>query len=215
MLAPQPKDIIWENLTKDAHARRSAAFFGTILLGFIMLIYFVPLAVVSAISNLASLTAYVPFLESWANKSEFTFSLVNGIAPPLMAVILQLILPIIIRRICRWQGAITRTRLDRAVFARLFFHLVISQLIVIALIGMVFSIVADIVNDDGNGKVVWNEIQALPQKIQRTYVQQSSYFLTWFPLRGFSAVFEIAQVISLLLNAFRTQIFGKTRRQRE
>lgn len=214
-LAPQPKDIIWDNLLKNDHSRRSATIFGTLLLGAIMIAYTAPLAAVSAISNLASLTAYVPFLDDWSNSSPNTFAIVSGIAPPILAVLLQLILPMIIRSICKWQGALTHTRLDRAVFARYFFFLVITQFIAIALLGMIFSIVADIVNQNGKGSFVLSEVKQLPEKIQNTYVQQSSYFLTWFPLRGFSAVFEIAQLISLFLNAFRTKLFGKTRRQRE
>lgn len=214
-LAPSPKDIIWENLLKNDHARRSATIFGTLLLGFIMVIYTAPLAVVSAISNLASLTAYVPFLSDWSGSSPTTFAIVSGVLPPLLAVLLQLILPMIIRAICKWQGAITHTRLDRAVFARYFFFLVITQFIVIALLGMIFSMIADIINENGEGSFVWSEVKALPEKIQSTYVQQSSYFLTWFPLRGFSAIFEIAQLISLFLNMFRTKLFGRTRRQKE
>lgn len=35
--------------------------------------------------------------------------------------------------------------------------------------------------------------------IQGTYVQQSTYWLTVFPLRGFLVIFEIVQLIKLLL----------------
>lgn len=43
------------------------------------------------------------------------------------------------RRLIRYQGAFTHSRLDRAVIARYFTFLVISQLIVFTLIGVIFS----------------------------------------------------------------------------
>lgn len=43
------------------------------------------------------------------------------------------------RRLSQYQGALTQSRLDRAVVARYFAFLVISQLIIFTLIGVVFS----------------------------------------------------------------------------
>lgn len=45
----------------------------------------------------------------------------------------------------------------------------------------------------------------IPGNIQSTYIQQSSYWLTFFPLRGFLAVFDLAQVVSLILVFLKTQ----------
>jgi hypothetical protein len=43
------------------------------------------------------------------------------------------------RWLSRYQGALTHSRLDRAVVARYFAFLVISQLIIFTLIGVIFS----------------------------------------------------------------------------
>lgn len=48
---------------------------------------------------------------------------------------------------------------------------------------------------------------------QSTYVIQSSYWLTVFSLRGASALFDLAQFISLLYVWFKTKIFGRTPRE--
>jgi hypothetical protein len=48
---------------------------------------------------------------------------------------------------------------------------------------------------------------------QYTYMIQSSYWLTIFPLRGASAVFDMAQLVSLLIVWFRTKLFGRTPRE--
>ena len=48
-------------------------------------------------------------------------------------------------------------------------------------------------------------LTALPDKINSTYIDQSSYWLTFFPLRGFLAVFDLAQIINLVWLSFKTQ----------
>lgn len=48
---------------------------------------------------------------------------------------------------------------------------------------------------------------------QSTYVIQSSYWLTVFPLRGASALFDLAQFISLFYVWFKTKLFGRTPRE--
>ena len=45
----------------------------------------------------------------------------------------------------------------------------------------------------------------LPGQIQNTYIQQSSYWLTFFPLRGFLAFFDLAQLVNLVFVTFKTQ----------
>lgn len=48
---------------------------------------------------------------------------------------------------------------------------------------------------------------------QSTWVLQSTYWLTVFPLRGSSALFDLAQIVSLVLVWFRTKLFGRTPRE--
>lgn len=213
-LAPQPSDLLWDNMAKSDGAIRSAKIFGGLLVAFVMVLYTIPLVAVSALSNLAALTVYVPFLDNWSRSSNFTFSAVTGIVPPLLGILLQLLLPMIMRAIAKWQGAYTSTALDRAVLSRYFFFLFVTNFIVFSvghpfpfiwimsdcfvffteqLLGVIFNLIAEIIVANGGGDFVWREITKLPQKIQSTYLQQSNYWLTFFPLRGFSAIFEIAQ----------------------
>jgi hypothetical protein len=52
----------------------------------------------------------------------------------------------------------------------------------------------------------------LPATINRTYIDQANFWLTFFPLRGFLAVFDLAQILNLLWIWFKTKIFGRTPR---
>jgi len=119
------------------------------------------------------------------------------------------------RWLTKFMGALTRSKLDRAVIARYFTFLIISQLIIFTLIGVIFNSVQQIVIQIGKKasfQEIINNLDGLPAVINRTYIDQTSYWLTFFPLRGFLVVFDLAQIINLLWLSFKTRVFGRTPR---
>lgn len=50
---------------------------------------------------------------------------------------------------------------------------------------------------------------------QSTYIIESTFWLTWVPARGFSAVFDLAQLINLVTMTVKTKITGRKRTPRE
>ena len=85
------------------------------------------------------LTAFVPFLETWSESSPSSFTFLSGVLPPTVSALFGWALPIIMRKLTKYMGAYTYSRMDRAVVARYFAFLVISQLIIFTLIGVIFS----------------------------------------------------------------------------
>jgi hypothetical protein len=85
------------------------------------------------------MTAYVPFLQSWSVASPDSFAVVSGVLPPAVSGLFAFFLPIIMRWLSQFMGALTQSYMDRAVVARYFAFLVISQLIIFTLISVVFS----------------------------------------------------------------------------
>jgi calcium permeable stress-gated cation channel len=77
-------------------------------------------------------------LAKWQGQYPTLFKLVSGILPPAVSALFGWLLPRIMRGLSRYQGAQTHSRLDRAVLARYFAFLVISQLIIFTLIGVVY-----------------------------------------------------------------------------
>lgn len=165
---------------------------------------------------MAALTQYVQFFADWSDKSAFTFSAVQGVLPPILSMLLQLFLPAILRKLARFQAATTTSKLDRDVMARFFAFNFITQFIIFSLLGVAFSLIANIVVDAGEREALSKivaEFRRLPSRIQGTYVQQSSYWLTFLSTRGFGTVLDLAAVVSLLWTWLRTKAFGRTPRQ--
>ncbi|WWD20826.1 hypothetical protein CI109_105303 [Kwoniella shandongensis] len=217
-LAPMPHDIVWQNIPMEPAEIASRRTFGFVLIGITCFFNTLPLLVVSVLANLSALTVYVSFLRDWQNAGQWgnwTFSLISGVLPSVVSAVFGYLLPLIMRKISRYQGAPTRSRLDRAVTARYFFFMIVSNLIIFSLLGVVYTAVAQVVVQIGrhqSASVIFKGLRDIPDKIQGTYVQQSTYWLTWLPLRGFLVIFELIQLIKLALVSLRRFMFSHTPR---
>lgn len=104
--------------------------------------------------------------------------------PSVISAVFGYFLPIILRRISKYQGATTRSRLDRAVSARYFFFVIAANLFVFTLFGTLYAAVATVVSQiekqESAGSILYN-LGEIPHEIQGTYVVQSTYWLTWLP----------------------------------
>ncbi|KAJ7647702.1 hypothetical protein FB45DRAFT_734225 [Roridomyces roridus] len=212
-MAPNPKDIIWENMSKSDGEIARKKMVGFVWLAVICFFNTAPLLVISFLANLGSVrcwlsffqaSAYVPFLDDWNNASHGTFVVVSGVLPPAVSGIFGFFLPITMRWLSRYMGALTHSKLDRAVIARYFAFLIISQLIVFTLFGVIFQSVEQIVLSVGK--------KSFQDIIHNLHVDQSSYWLTFFPLRGFLVLFDLAQIVNLLWLSLKSRLFGRTPR---
>jgi hypothetical protein len=119
--------------------------FGWFLLGCLFFAYAVPTFIISVLANLGSFKSVVPFLGDWEDKSKWSFRLVSGTLGPVIQAIFLFILPIFIRRICKRQGAQTRSRLDRASTARYYFIMTIWTLFFLTIFGTVYQTILQII----------------------------------------------------------------------
>ncbi|KAK7676754.1 hypothetical protein QCA50_020277 [Cerrena zonata] len=214
-LAPNPKDLIWENLNKSTAELNGKRMTGWIFLILVCFFNTVPLFIISILANLASLTTFVPFLQTWSDDSPATFTFISGVLPPAVSAFFSFFLPIIMRWLSQYMGSTTHSKLDRSVVARYFAFLVISQLVVFTLIGVIFNSVKEIIREIGKHKSfedILQNVNKLPATINRTYIDQSSYWLTYFPLRGFLVLFDLAQIINLVWIFIKKHLFGRTPR---
>ncbi|KAJ7772149.1 hypothetical protein DFH07DRAFT_734442 [Mycena maculata] len=213
-LAPNPKDIIWSNMNKSRRSLFCKRMIGFGWLSIICFLSLIPLVLVAALANLDAVTAagYLPFLQNWSGHSSVTFAIVSGVAPPAVSALFTVFLPRIMRWLGKYQGALTHARLDRAVLARYFAFLVISQLIVFTLLGVIFNSVTEVIGFIGARASAKAIIANLHSKISRTYINTSTYWLKFFPLQGFLVVFDLAQITNLLSISFKTRVFGRTPR---
>ncbi|KAE8209027.1 hypothetical protein CF327_g6942 [Tilletia walkeri] len=157
------------------------------------------------------------FLNSWFEASQWSFAAVAALVPPTITGVIGYFLPIGMRRLAKYRGVLTKSRLDRVIVGQYFSFLIISQFLIFTLIGIMITQIANIVRAATQAKQNYKDIliniqESLPGQIKRQYFLTSNYWLTWLPLRGFLAVLDLAQVIKLLLVWFQKGFFGRTPR---
>ncbi|KAI0373932.1 hypothetical protein BV20DRAFT_1049372 [Pilatotrama ljubarskyi] len=225
VLTSAPKnrhDVIWNEL----RMRSSSVILWKQIIGWIWLIlvccfYTVPLLIISALANLTSLTAYVPFLHSWSEASPASFTFVSGVIPPSISAAFGWVLPIVMHAIVEYMGAYTYSYRDRAVTAHYYDFLVISKLIIFTLIGVGFKLFKQLAKNllieqpDMATTGIIQIISELPAIVNRAYVDQSSYWLTFYPLSGALVLFDLTQIFPLATSLMKTCISGATRRRAE
>lgn len=170
----------------------------------------IPLLIISLLANLTSVAQYVPFLQEWQKTSEWSFALVNGILPPTVSAVFGWILPKIMRWLSEYQGAITQTRLDRAVVQRYFAFLIISQLLIFSLLGVLIQLATDTLGQIAQRKSfmeIITNINVTPKSIQSSYISLAPYWLTYFPY-----VFKFLRCLFILtLSGQASRILGHLR----
>ena len=214
-LAPEPRDILWKNLVLSSGARFSSSSLGFLYLVIVVFINAVPLLAVALIAQMSSFTETLPFLKKWNDASSWTFSAVAGLVPPAISGIMGYFLPIIMRRIAKYRGVTTRTKLDKVVTGQYFAFLIISQFIVFTLIGIVITSIATIVSeiaDHRSAGEIFNTLRQQTDVVKKQYMNMGNYWLTWIPLRFYLCIFDLAQVIKLLLVWFQKGFLGRTPR---
>ncbi|PBK74192.1 DUF221-domain-containing protein [Armillaria solidipes] len=214
-LAPNPKDIIWENMNRSDAAITRRKLIGFLWMAVICFFSLIPVFFVSALANLDAVR-YLPFLRSWSLNSRVTFAFVSGVVPPAVSGFFGFFLPKIMRWLSQYMGGLTHARLDRAVVARYFAFTIISQLIIFTLIGVAFNSISQVVSligDHASAREILNNLHRLPNKISETYINQSSYWLQYFFFRYFTVlIFDLAQALNFVWISFKTHAFGRTPR---
>jgi len=214
-LAPEPRDILWKNLVMSATARFTSNFFGFLYLSIVVFFNAVPLLAVALIAQMSSFIGTLGFLKAWHNASAWSFAAVAGLVPPAISGVMGYFLPIIMRRIAKYRGERTRTQLDKVVTGQYFAFMIVSQFVLFTLIGILITSIATIVSEISDHKSAGAVFDTLRQQtvvVKKQYLNMSNYWLTWIPLRFYLSIFDLAQVLKLLLVWFRKGLLGRTPR---
>ena len=113
-IAPPPEDLLWHNVGRlSFRARFVLSLLTQAALWAMVLFFMVPIAAVSAVSNLSSLDTMLPFLKL-ITRLPVVASILQGILPTLALKIFLALLPAIVRSLASAGGIWTRSGLDRA-----------------------------------------------------------------------------------------------------
>ncbi|CAG8522184.1 3679_t:CDS:2, partial [Acaulospora colombiana] len=221
ILAPLPKDIVWNNLPLVGTAKGEHSF-GFVKTKFIAtdldlkhrstkvdwLCYVRwPMMSTEMTDTMTKHWVFVALMESW-------------ITPFLMSVFF-VILPILLRTLARFQGKITESSLERSTLARLYLFFLLNNVIIFTAFTTIYDIATQIkaIIDSGDTDVrdFFSVLQNsnLLERIIESIIRVSTFWINYISLRGAGTLIELAQFAVLLIKKIKILLTTETPRNKK
>ena len=160
-VAPEPRDIVWQNVQIDRDISAGRAFVANVLLGLGVLLWSIPLTLIQAWAKVENV-AMIPGLE-WVGQirgGRFT-SLINGYLPVITLLGLILLLPLIFQWVATsYEKRKTLSGVQNSIVGRYFYYQ-LANIYITVTAGALWTSLADIIDHPQNLLVILGK--KLPQ----------------------------------------------------
>jgi len=195
--APEPRDILWNNIYVSKGARRTRTYLGEMLVLLIITFYVVPVAMVSLLVSESALISSSPRLAQLDQASAF-FSASIALVQPLCIVGLQQLLPPLFMLIGQAEGISSFSETQMRAFSRYFLFQVINVFLVTTIAGSIFDTVAIIIESP----------ESAFEMLGNSLPRMSSFFITFVTIKTFLALgFELVRTMALVQASLRYILF--------
>ncbi|KAI8367508.1 uncharacterized protein BYT42DRAFT_128832 [Radiomyces spectabilis] len=202
-LAPEPRDVLWENIAMHARERAIRKFMVFIVLIFLVFFWVIPISYFSALTSEDSLQNYFPWLIDLASKNKILRQLVQGFLPTLGVVVFMSILPIIFNALSVVEGFTTRSEAEESSFSKHFFFLLFNVLLVFTISSALFKTLKDMLEDPTQ----------IANLLASSLPQVAPFFVNYIILQGIMLLpIQLLQIGPIILQLFFRTFYCKTPR---
>ncbi|CAH1762585.1 5249_t:CDS:10 [Entrophospora sp. SA101] len=204
MLAPWPKDIIWANLQTNGTAKWTKTLISYSLFFLLCFFWLIPMSFLTTSAQISNIRDLAPFTRKFLDNNKFIAGLIEAWMSPMLMALFFLLLPKILGLLSKHQGKITKSSRDRAVLSKLFLFFIINNLIIFTLTSTAYDIWSTIKQKIQDGDTDLREIynvfkaQDFTQELAKSLVKVSTFWINYISLRGVAAIFDLAQMFSLV-----------------
>ena len=195
--APEPRDVIWNNIYVSKGAKRTRSYIGELFVLLLICFYVVPVALVSLLVSESALISSSPRLAQLDQASAF-FSTGIAMVQPVCLVAIQQLLPPLFLGISIAEGTLSFSEAQMKAFSRYFLFQVLNIFLVTAVAGTIFDTVAIIVeNPETAFELLGNSLPRM-----------SSFFITYAIMKTFLGLgLELVRLVSLVQQVIRFVLF--------
>jgi hypothetical protein len=194
--APEPRDILWQNVYVSKGAKRTRGYIGEAIVILIISFYAVPVALISLLTSESALISISPRLAQLDQASAF-FSSALAMVQPICLVIIQQLLPPLFIQISKAEGLVSFSEVQMRAFSRYFMFQVLNVFLVTAVAGSIFDTIAIIVeNPESAFEMLGNSLPRM-----------SSFFITLVTMKTFLGLgAELVRFLSIVQSTIRFTI---------
>lgn len=172
MGAPEPRQILWSNLPKNFYERqiRQTAIYFLVFLA--VFFYMIPIGFISALTTMANLKKFLPFLKPIVNIAAVK-TVLEAYLPQLALIIFLALLPKFLLFLSKAEGIASESHAQRAAAGKYFYFNVFNVFIGVTLGSTLFSSFKDIQKDPGS----------TPTLLGKSLPGSATFFLTFVALK--------------------------------
>ncbi|KAF2752051.1 DUF221-domain-containing protein [Sporormia fimetaria CBS 119925] len=204
-----PGEVIWKNLTLPPARRLSQDGVATALVVATIIFWFIPIAIVGAISNVSYLAENVKWLSFLNELPDVVMGLLTGLVPPLLISLLTTYVANIFRYIFKKFGEPTNTSAELRVLKWFYVFQVIHVFLVTAIASGSAAAIPQI------AKKASEDPASIPIILANNLPTSANFFLTYFIVQGLTKSSDnLLNYSDLLSYLFYDRFFNKTPRQK-
>jgi len=204
--APEPNEIMWNNLKIKFPLRKLRMVIGMIFIFFLVIFWTVPILFISSLTKIQALAKELGWLNDLkAGTSEMVLSLIQGVVPVALISLFYVILPYILFAVAQFQGYCCKSNMAIMVFQCLFIFQTFNTFFIYIISGSVLQNLSQIAQ---------SPLQ-LPSLLAKSLPSQSGFFINYLALSSFVGLaVELTRIVPLILTTFKLKCLADTQRDR-
>ncbi|KAK2989953.1 hypothetical protein RJ640_004116, partial [Escallonia rubra] len=200
MDAPEPRQIIWTNLSKSFCERQIRQYVVYIIVFLTIVFFMIPIAFISAFTTLENLKKLLPFLKPIINQDAIRTAL-EAFLPQIALIVFLALLPKYLLFLSKAEGIPSESHTIRAASGKYFYFIVLNVFLGVTVGGTLFSTL----------KTIEKEPRKIVSLLGSSLPANATFFLTYVALHSFVGYgLELSRIVALIIYHLKRKYLCKT-----
>lgn len=200
MPAPEPRQLLWSNLTKTFYAREIRQYVVYFIVFLTICFYMIPIGLISAFTTLPNLKKLLPFLRKILDQDKVR-TVLGAYLPQIALIVFLALLPKFLLFLSKAEGIPSLSHAERATSGKYFYFSVLNVFIGVTIGGTLFDSFKDIQKKPGS----------LIDKLATSLPGNATFFLTFVALKFFVGYgLELSRIVPLIIFHIKRKYLCKT-----
>ncbi|XP_039167491.1 CSC1-like protein ERD4 isoform X2 [Eucalyptus grandis] len=200
MDAPEPRQVIWTNLTIKLFERQTRQYIIYIIVALTIFFYMIPITFVSAFTTLENLKKYLSFLKPVYNIAAIR-AVLEAYLPQIAFIVFLDLLPKLLLFLSKLEGIPSQSHIERAASVKFFYFTVVDGFIGVTVGGTFFA----------TFKTIEKDPNSLLTILGATLPGNATFFLTFVALEFFVGYgLELSRIFPLIIFHLKRKYLCKT-----
>ncbi|KNA19423.1 hypothetical protein SOVF_061740 [Spinacia oleracea] len=199
--APEPRQLIWSNLSLHYYAREVRKYVVYIIVALMIFFYMIPISIISAFTTMEKLVKLLPFIKPVV-KIVPVRTVLEAYLPQLALIIFLALLPKLLMFLSKAEGISSESHAVRAASGKYFYFIVLNVFIGVTLGGTLLGNFKDM--EKGG-------LQKVPEILGKGLPDNATFFLTYVALKFFVGYgLELSRLVPLIIFHLKKKYLCKT-----